>query len=443
MNAKAPNHTGSMPVDSGIKAPRLTLSELREQNRLFSGSGGVSEENRALGFRPAFYDFETGDIHLSRFANGKEAPMHLLDGLPEALVAARQKNGRVTEVKPGVITGFVLHGQFYTREQAARATQQMLHRADLLSHPEQHNLLLDVWEQFVVSQSYPPNLMRPVVEDSWRRCQEANVDPLINHAPLSDRDQFERRQVENRVLLNAAQPVLKRAGELLYDSDSLILLADRDGLILHTEADAEVLNSAAKVGLVEGGLWGEGTVGTNSIGTALEAREPVQLYGAEHFCYGIKHWTCSADVIRDPHDGSIIGAVDLSGLTDTYQHDALEFAITVARMIEANLVKDYFQTRQAVIDATRSMFNQWRSEGLLAFDRHGRLVKANRMAFQRVHEFDPQFQLTPQTRINALDMDVPPLPADLLPHWLSCNIHYPIQRGGETIGTLVILASTH
>ncbi|GGB93299.1 hypothetical protein GCM10011352_19200 [Marinobacterium zhoushanense] len=443
MNAKSPNHIDSLPTDNGLKAPRLTLSELREQNRLFSGSGGVSEENRALGFRPAFYDFETGEIHLSRFANGKEAPMHLLDGLPDQLVAARQKSGRVTEVKPGVITGFVLHGQFYTREQAARATQQMLNRADLLSHPEQHNQLLDIWEQFVVAQSYPPNLMRPVVEESWRRCQEANVDPLIHHAPLSDQGQFERRQIENRELLDAAQPVLKRAGELLYKSDSLLLLADRDGLVLHTEADAEVLNSAAKVNLIAGGLWGEGTVGTNSIGTALQAREPVQLYGAEHFCYGIKHWTCSADVVRDPHDGSVIGAVDLSGLTDTYQHDALEFAITVARMIESNLVKGYFQVRQAVLDATRSMFNQWQSEGLLAFDRRGRLVKANRMAFQHVRDMDPGFQLTPQTRIDALDMDAPAQSRDSLPSWLSSNIHYPIQVRGETIGTLVVLAAAH
>jgi len=442
MNARIPRHTKPTPVEMGLQAPRLTLSLLQEQNRIFRGSGGISDENRALGFRPAFYDLETGEAHLSRFANGKEAPMHLLDGLPDELVAQRQENGRVTETTPGVIAGFVLHGQFYTRDQAARATQRMRHRADLLSNPEQHHQLLDIWEQFVVEQSYPANLMRSVVEESWRRCQESNVDPLIAHAPLSEREQLERRRSENAELLDAARPVLKRAGELLYNSESLILLADRDGLILHTESDPEVLGSAAKVNLIAGGLWGEDAVGTNSIGTALEAMEPVQLYGAEHYCYGIKHWTCSADIVRDPHDGSVIGAVDLSGLTESYQHDALEFAVTVARLIEANLARDYFNTRQSVIDATRSIFNLWRADGLLAFDHRGRLIKANRLAFRRLRELDPDFPLTPQTRIAALDLHTPTGQASA-PAWLANHIHYPIRTKRRTIGTLIVLAETH
>ncbi|KEA61935.1 hypothetical protein ADIMK_4082 [Marinobacterium lacunae] len=442
MNAKTPSHLNQSTAEPGLNEQRLTLALLKEQNRIFRGSGGVSEENRGLGFRPAFYDFETGEIHLSRFADGREAPMHLLDGLPEALVLQRKENGHVTEVKPGVIAGFVLHGQFYTREQAARSTQQMRTEAELLSNPEQHNQLLDIWERFVVAQSYPANTMRTIVEDSWRRCQESNVDPLMSHAPFSEQDHLEHKRRENRELIDAAQPVLKRAGELLFETDSLILLADKDGLVLRMESDDEVLSNATKVNLVEGALWGEDAVGTNSIGTALKARGPIQLYGAEHFCYGIKHWTCSADVIRDPHDGSVIGAVDLSGLTETYQHDALEFAVTAARMIETNLAQQYFQTRQRIIDATRSMFTHWRHEGLLAFDHRGRLVKANHMAFQRMKELETGVTLSPQTYIPALDLDRYPF-ADILPEWLAGQVLYPIRTGIKKIGTLAVLAQTH
>jgi transcriptional regulator of acetoin/glycerol metabolism len=85
--------------------------------------------------------------------------------------------------------------------------------------------------------------------------------------------------------------------------------------------------------------------GINAIGTALSAAEPIQLYGAENFCAGIKHWTCSADIIRDPHDGMILGVVDLSGLTDSYQSNTLDFAIMTTSLIKANLASDYFKSR--------------------------------------------------------------------------------------------------
>ena len=99
----------------------LTSETLRRQNLAFVGTGGVSEENRSSGFRPAFYDVATGRVELARFGNGLPAPMHLLDGLPDSWIASRDATGRVTALKASVIAGFVRDGVFYTREQAAAA----------------------------------------------------------------------------------------------------------------------------------------------------------------------------------------------------------------------------------------------------------------------------------------------------------------------------------
>lgn len=86
------------------------------------GSGGVSENNRNCGFRAAFRNQDSGCVVLARFKNGALAPMHLLDGLPEAWVLERDAcSGRVMAVKPSVIAGFLCQGRFYTREQAAAA----------------------------------------------------------------------------------------------------------------------------------------------------------------------------------------------------------------------------------------------------------------------------------------------------------------------------------
>lgn len=97
---------------------------LRQENIQHLGVGGRSEENAGLGFHPAFYDFATQKIYPSLFADGRPAPCHLLDGLPDELVVDRTASGRVTSVKATVISGFVRNGYFYTRTAAARAVAE-------------------------------------------------------------------------------------------------------------------------------------------------------------------------------------------------------------------------------------------------------------------------------------------------------------------------------
>lgn len=103
----------------------LTEQELQLETREFAGTGGVSANSRSSGFHPAFLDTGTHAIYLSRFLDGRPAPFHLLDGLPNDVVAARTASGRVEAVKPGVISGFVLDGEFYTRDEAARRVAKM------------------------------------------------------------------------------------------------------------------------------------------------------------------------------------------------------------------------------------------------------------------------------------------------------------------------------
>jgi hypothetical protein len=102
----------------------MTEKQLARENAVHLGTGGRSQENSGLGFRPAFYDFATQRIYPSRFADGRLAPFHLLDGLPDEVVADRASNGRVVCTKATLISGFVRDGFFYTRSAAARAAKE-------------------------------------------------------------------------------------------------------------------------------------------------------------------------------------------------------------------------------------------------------------------------------------------------------------------------------
>jgi hypothetical protein len=99
----------------------MNNSRLELENVRYAGTGGVSRENRRYGFRPAFMDLETAAVYPARFADGRPAPFHLLDGLPEELVLSRDAAGRVAEIRPSIISGFEQQGRFYTRDEAAEA----------------------------------------------------------------------------------------------------------------------------------------------------------------------------------------------------------------------------------------------------------------------------------------------------------------------------------
>lgn len=102
----------------------MNETELKRENAIHAGTGGRSQENSGLRFRPAFFDFATQKIYPSRFADGRLAPFHLLDGLPEEVVIDRAPNGRIVAAKATLISGFVRDGFFYTRTAASRAARE-------------------------------------------------------------------------------------------------------------------------------------------------------------------------------------------------------------------------------------------------------------------------------------------------------------------------------
>lgn len=112
--------TKNCPKVTGL---HLSNDKLATENLNYSGTGGVSHENRSLGFIPAFCDTETGAVYLSCHKDGTQAAIHILDGLPENLITARDSQKKIITVKPSVIPGFIKDEQFYTREQAAEKAQ--------------------------------------------------------------------------------------------------------------------------------------------------------------------------------------------------------------------------------------------------------------------------------------------------------------------------------
>lgn len=98
---------------------------LVSENVRFAGTGGVSEHNAHHRFVPAFKDCCTGQVEIARYRDGRPAPFHIVDGLPEDWVLNRGADGRALAIKSTIVSGFVRLGRFFTRQEASDYLTQM------------------------------------------------------------------------------------------------------------------------------------------------------------------------------------------------------------------------------------------------------------------------------------------------------------------------------
>jgi len=297
------------------------------------------------------------------------------------------------------------------------------------------------WERFLHSGELPPHAIRRLIESSWWRCQEAGVDPARARAtdilPAAGLGTLQERY---RELIAASVPVMAQARDFLAESGTVMVLTDPHGVILETEGDPATGDAAADVRLVAGANWSEAACGTNAIGTAVTTGEPVQVHAAEHFCAGIKPWTCSATVIRDPSSGEILGVLDVSGLRGTYSRHALALVVAAAGRIEARLAVREMELRQRLLEAGLGRLGQGASGGLIFFDRKGRFIKADAKAALSLAALGIRPDLKRDARIEALRTAGPPVhPREKLPDWLRAEWVERIVEGGEAVGSVILV----
>ena len=237
------------------------------------------------------------------------------------------------------------------------------------------------WNRFLANRnapSLPLTGVRSVIYQSWVRSNTTGVKPEQFAAPSLERNTpISKSTYDHAELRRATRASLTQIGELLSGAEAMLILTDANGVILETVGDNSTLTKASKINLSVGGLWSELDAGTNGIGTALWAGEPVYVHGEEHFCEGMKAWSCAAAPIRDPIDRGIIGVINLSGLTRIFQKHNAAFAATVARDIEVALEHEQAHLNMRLMEASRGHsqhINTESPDGLAIVDRFGRLI---------------------------------------------------------------------
>lgn len=235
------------------------------------------------------------------------------------------------------------------------------------------------WEAFLSGQHVPDAGMRHLVLASWQRSHLQQVDPKLSKAPV-DTDRLFRARSAHSELIESAAPVLCDTERHLRDAGVIVLLCSPSGQILELHGSQKVVDLGLDANITPGGIWREDVCGTNAVGTAIMVDQPIQLSGPEHFCEGVKHWSCAASLIKDPIDGQLLGALDLSYNNARLDVHALPLVISAARRIEANLYGREMKRQHFLLESYVDRYAHRPHDGLLLLDHRGRLLRWNENA---------------------------------------------------------------
>lgn len=284
--------------------------------------------------------------------------------------------------------------------------------------------------------------IRSAINDSWFRCAEKGIDAQRHEAPLeTDRDAVEALTRGSSELIAAAARPFAAIGRMLEGTGAMFVLADSDGMLIDVIGDKKTIFNGMDIHLGIGGKWTEDVVGTNGIGTALWTGEPVFVHAAEHFCAGIKSWTCAGAPIRDPFDGQIIGVVDLSGHPDIFRPHNIALVAAAAREIERALADSQSAERMRLLEAFIASASNYRaSDGLMIIDRHGRAIYSNNVSMAEgtrlgdtTRQRGRHCRLPELSNSGFLDKIATSLPEEMR----SCHVR-PLELDGDVRGAALV-----
>jgi sigma-54 dependent transcriptional regulator, acetoin dehydrogenase operon transcriptional activator AcoR len=177
-------------------------------------------------------------------------------------------------------------------------------------------------------------VVREPILASWTRSRHMDVRPDNLDLSVATGPDGET------VLTRAAEPVLRAIADLFATEPVSVILCDADGVVLSRRTGDRALEQHLdRVWLAPGFSYAERFVGTNGIGTALEARGPAQVFGHEHYVDRLEDLACAGVPIRNPATGKVLGVIDLT----CWRRDAgsllVATAATLTGRIEQSLVQ--------------------------------------------------------------------------------------------------------
>ena len=173
--------------------------------------------------------------------------------------------------------------------------------------PGERDPLAEARDRFLAAEPVDRKVVREPILASWWRSREWRIA-----ADRLDLSYLGQPDLETN-LARAAEPVLQHLYEQLDGQPISIILTDATGLVLRRlTGDRDLERQLDHIMLIPGFSYAEEVVGTNGIGTALEAGGPTHVFGHEHYAERLEGMACAGVPLRDPVSGKTVGVIDLT-----------------------------------------------------------------------------------------------------------------------------------
>lgn len=234
--------------------------------------------------------------------------------------------------------------------------------------------------RFLNSESVRLGEVREAILASWWRSHRSAVPADRIEVPYSQPTDLDTSWV------HGLQPLLGKLGEQLDGQSISLIITDPTGAVVSQQTgDPDLHRYLERVHLLPGFSYGEGFVGTNGIGTALEDGRQTCVFGHEHYAEHLETLACAGVPIRHPISGKTIGAVDLT----CWAKDASGLLITLARSA-AEQVRQALLTHASVreLELFRAYLQTCRRTGGIVLALNGDVVMMNDHARQLLDPVD-------------------------------------------------------
>ncbi|MEJ8548707.1 sigma-54-dependent Fis family transcriptional regulator [Brevibacillus borstelensis] len=191
-----------------------------------------------------------------------------------------------------------------------------------------------MWKRFVQEGVIDSARLNKRISESWLRCKNRYVDPYRGTGrEILKGESFDSQKRKHRQLLEITLPHVEKMSKFIEDTGMIAILIDAEGYVLSMKGKKPILQYAEDINFVEGVRWTEEEVGTNAIGTALHAREPILISGTEHYSVASHKWSCSAAPIHD-EEGRLVGVLDISCPLERSHPHMLAIVSSIAYTVE-------------------------------------------------------------------------------------------------------------
>lgn len=222
----------------------------------------------------------------------------------------------------------------------------------------EESVSLRMWKRFVHEGVIDSARINKRISESWHRCKRNSVNPYAGTGQIVlAGDALASKQENSRLLLELVLPQINRLSPFIHDLGMIALVIDPEGYVLSMQGEKHALADAHAINFVEGVRWTEDEVGTNAIGTAIQAKEAIMINGTEHYSVASHRWSCFAAPIHD-EKGALLGVIDVSSCLERSHPQTMATVMTLAYSIEQAWIKQRQQDELELIHRSLLMADE-------------------------------------------------------------------------------------